>query len=414
MEDEARQTAYFRFGVISPLLMPEPDRSLAQGLAEQAQRTWQLHDGRQRCYAASTIEEWLYRYRNGGLDALLDPPRRDKGSSPGMPEAVCDEAACLFREHPSVRTSTVYEHLKRNDLIVDGRPSRSTFYRWAATNRPDAAPLPVSGERRAFEAGWSGALWQADIMYGPFIARRQRSGRSRQQQTYLVAIIDDHSRLLCEGRFFFSQGMDAWLEVLRSACCRRGIPEKLYCDNGRVFTSPQIKRIGAVLGMRVLHAGVRDAAAKGKIEAFFRGTRSRFLDGLKLEGMPRDLDSLNRAFRAWSETHYNRAVHSAHGLTPLQRWIEGAQRLRTVDLDEADELFLFETQRSVRKDGTFSIKAQRFETDSSLAGKRVVVRYEPIALARVDVWFEGQFRGRAAELDLRGNDGRVREAGKQS
>jgi hypothetical protein len=224
-----------------------------------------------------------------------------------------------------------------------------------------------------------------------------------------VAVIDDHSRLLCEGRFFFTQGMEAWLEVLRSACCRRGIPEKLYCDNAQVFTSPQIKRIGAVLGTRVLHAPVRDGAAKGKIEAFFRGTRSRFLDALQLEGMPRDLHALNRAFAAWNETHYNRAVHSAHGLTPLQRWIEGARRLRTLNTEEADELFLFETERTVKKDGTFSLKALRFETDASLAGQRVLVRYDPITLTRVDVWFEGLFRGRATPLDLQGNDGRIRE-----
>jgi transposase InsO family protein len=408
MDDEARQRAYFRFGIISPLLSPDPDHSLVARLAEQSEKTWQWLDGQPRCYAVSTIEDWLYRYRNGGLDALIDAPRRDRGTFPGMPESVCDEAMRLFHEHPGVRTGTVHEHLKRNRLIVDGQPSRSTFYRWSSVNRPKR-PAPAAQERRAFEAGWSAALWQADIMYGPLIARQQRDGRRRQAQTYLVAIIDDHSRLLCEGRFFHSQGMEAWLETLRTACCRRGIPEKLYVDNGKVFISPQITRIGAVLGMRVIRTGVRDAAAKGKIERFFRTVRMSFLEALELEEMPKSLEALNRAFRVWTETHYNGAIHSAHGLTPSQRWIEGAQRLRTINLDEADELFLFETHRKVRKDGTFSLNARRFETDSSLAGKEVLVRYEPINLSRVDVWFEQQFRGRATVLDLRGNDGLVRE-----
>ncbi len=413
MDEEAKQTAHFRFGVISPLVMPAPDHTLAKGLEEQAAKTWSLPDGRQCCYAASTIEGWLYRYRNGGFDALVDPPRRDRGTFPSMPEIVCEEAMRLLTEHPKVHTSTVYEYLRSNGFIVGNRPSRSTFYRWMDVNRP-LKPRASSVERRAFEAGWSAALWQADIMYGPDIPRRGRDGRRRQTRTYLVAIIDDHSRLLCAGRFFFSQGMEAWTEVLRSACCRRGIPEKLYCDNGQVFTSPQIKRIGAVLGMRVLHTRVRDAQAKGKIEAFFRGVRSRFLERLELDGMPRDLYALNRAFQSWAETHYNRAVHSGHGQTPLQRWIDGSHRLRTVDVAEADELFLFETERTVKKDGTFSLNAHRFETDSSLAGERVLVRYEPISLGRVDVWFEGAFRGRAVELDVHGNDGRVRKGGPQA
>ena len=410
MDDEAKQTAYFRFGIISPLLRPGPGETLKAGLESQAATTWVRPNGQACIYAVSTIEDWLYRYRNGGLDALIDSPRRDRGTFSAMPEGVCDEAMRLLREHPGVRTSTVYGHLKRTGLITAGRPSRSTFYRWASSSRPEM-PAPTVPQRRAFEAGWSAALWQADIMYGPLIARRQRDGRRRQAQTYLVAIIDDHSRLLCEGRFFFTQSMEAWLQTLKTACCRRGIPEKLYCDNGKVFISPQIARIGAVLGMRVLRTAVRDAAAKGKIERFFRTVRTSFLETLQLEGLPQDLEALNRAFRIWTETHYNGATHSAHGLTPSQRWIEGAQRLRTVNLDEADELFLFETQRKVRKDGTFSLKAQRFETDSTLAGKEILVRYEPINFNRVDVWFEQQFRGRATELDLRANDGLIRAGG---
>ena len=408
MQAQAREMAYFRFGIISPLLMPDPDRSLAKGLSEQAERMWVLPNGRQQSYAASTIEGWLYRYRNGGLDALVDLPRRDQGTFPGVSEKVASEAFMLFLQHPGTHISTVYRHLKQTGLILDGCPSRSTFYRWAAVNRP-SAPVTATTERRAFEAGWSAALWQADIMYGPDIPRQGRDGRRRLAQTYLVAVIDDHSRLLCEGRFYFTQSLEAWLDVLRSACCRRGIPEKLYCDNGQVFTSPQIKRIGAILGMQVVHTKVRDAAAKGKIEAFFRGVRSRFLEALELEGMPRDLDALNRAFRVWGETHYNRTVHSAHGQTPLDRWVDGARRLRSIASEEADEHFLFEVERTVKKDGTFSLKAQRYETDASLAGKRVLVRYEPITFTRVDVWFEGAFRGRASKLDLHGNDGRVRE-----
>ena len=229
LDEENRQSAYFRFGVISPLLSPEADRTLAEALAEQSARTWTLPDGRQRRYAAGTIEEWLYRYRRGGFEALVDAPRRDCGTFPGVPEKLAEAALALFAEHPGVRTAAAYGHLRGTGLILDGRPSRSTFYRWAAEARP-ARGEPGAGqrERRAFEAGWSGALWQADIMYGPSVPCRGRDGRRRQAPTYLVAVLDDYSRLLCEGRFFHVQTLEAWLEVLRAACCRRGIPEKLY------------------------------------------------------------------------------------------------------------------------------------------------------------------------------------------
>lgn len=409
MDDEARRTAYFRFGIISPLLSVGPDRTLAAGLEEQAAKTWTDPDGVPRTFAASTVEHWLYRYRSGGLDALVDPPRRDLGSFPGVPGPVAERALALLEDRPGLRTSVLRSRLAGEGLIVDGVPSRSTFYRWVKANRPPGSRAPQR-ERRAFEAPWSGALWQADIMYGPPVPRRDRAGRNRKAQTYLVAVIDDHSRLLCEGRFAFSQGMDAWLDVLRTACCRRGIPEKLYLDNGKVFTSPEIRRIGAVLGINVIHTAVRDAQAKGKIERFFRSVRTAFLEGLELEGIPAGIDALNRAFRAWVES-YNRRVHSAHGMTPLDRWVEGASRIRTLDSDEAEELFLFETRRRVRRDGTFSLRGCRYETDAALAGEKVLVRYDPIRFVRVDVWFEDRFRGRAARLDLHANDGRPRDTG---
>lgn len=408
MEEESKQIAYFRFGIISPLLSTEPGTTLSRRLSEQAQKTWTRPDGQQRRYAPSTIEEWLYRYRNGGLEALIDAPRRDKGTFPGVSEKVAQEALQLFRRYPEARTATVYRRLKQSGVINGSNPSRSTFYRWASENRPEA-PQKAPKQRRAFEASCSAALWQADLMYGPCIPRQQPNGRKRKTQTYLIAVLDDYSRLLCEGRFFFSQNIESWLDVLRTGCCRRGVPEKLYCDNGKVFTSPQIKRIAAVLGIQVLHAGVRDAAAKGKIERFFGTVRTGFLEQLHLDAVPQNLEALNRAFRAWAETHYNGAVHSAHGHTPLQRWVEGARGLRTINAEEADELFLFETERTVRKDGTFSLDARRFETDAALAGRRVLLRYEPISLSRVDVWFEGKFRGRASELDVHGNDGLLRE-----
>ena len=398
MDDARKQKAYFRFGVISPLLGQSPEETLAARLTDQAKKQWQLPDGTQRRFSASTIEEWLYRYRSGGLDALVDLPRRDLATFPGVSEPVVVAAQELFRVHPDVRTGTLYELLKRSGTIRADGPGRSTFYRWAAANRPVAVDAP-SRERRAFEASWSNALWQADIMYGPLIPCKGRDGRRRQTQTYLTAVLDDHSRLLCHGQFSFSQAVEDWMVALRTACCRRGIPERLYCDNGKVFTSPQVHRIGACLGVHILHTAVRDAAAKGKIERFFRTVRTRFLDPLQIEGMPADLDALNRAFRAWVETHYNGSVHSAHGQTPLTRWVEGARKLRTLNADEADNHFLFETLRTVHKDGTFSLNALRFETDWTLSGQRVLLRYEPLGLTRVDVWFDSTFRGRASRLD---------------
>ena len=45
--------------------------------------------------------------------------------------------------------------------------------------------------------------------------------------------------------------------------CKRGVPHRLYCDNGQVFTADQMREVAARLGVELLHTRVRDAAAKG-------------------------------------------------------------------------------------------------------------------------------------------------------
>ena len=60
-----------------------------------------------------------------------------------------------------------------------------------------------------------------------------------------------------------------WLQTLRAAFYKRGVPEQLLVDNGSIYSSQEITLICARLGCLLRHTAVRDAAAKGKIERFF-------------------------------------------------------------------------------------------------------------------------------------------------
>ena len=258
MDDpSARKMGYFRFGVISPLLSADDLRPLTLRLAEQANKVWTLPDGRLRQFAVATIEDWLYDYRERGFDSLVNPPRRDKGTHRVVGEPVCRAIEELLKEHPKVRSSTILRLLDGRGLRPDGHPSDATLYRYLRSARP-LYILPVA-ERRAFEAPYAGNLYQTDIMYGPYVLGRQESGRDRKMPTYLLAILDDHSRILCHGEFFLTQDLMVYLKVLEKAIRKRGIPEKIYCDNGKVFLSSQIQRLGAELGCRVVHTQIRDA-----------------------------------------------------------------------------------------------------------------------------------------------------------
>ena len=50
-------------------------------------------------------------------------------------------------------------------------------------------------------------------------------------------ILDDHSRLIAYGAYYLTADSYAFHHTLKQAVQRRGIPYKLYTDQGRPFTN---------------------------------------------------------------------------------------------------------------------------------------------------------------------------------
>src|ERR1700757_1908307 len=101
-------------------------------------------------------------------------------------------------------------------------------------------------------------------------------------------------------------------------------------------------------GCILCHTPVRDAAAKGKIERFFRRVRDQFLvRNLDLSS----LEALNRQFSHWVENDYNALPHDALGMKPIDRFGIDLARVRFLPPSEYnDELFYAEAVRKVKKD----------------------------------------------------------------
>ena len=401
------QLGYFRYAVIAPLLAHEPGKTLKERIEAQADRLWVFPDGRVKSIRFGTIEKWLYDYRCGGIEALQVHRRRDAGIFRGIDEELAARIDQVLREHPKLRTHAIIDHLGSRDLLGHPPPSSSTLYRYIKAHRPAGKSSRRKQERRSFEAPYAGYLWQADIMYGPHLPATLPNGRTRKQPTYLIAILDDHSRLLCHDEFFFRQDLAAWLCCLQTAIRKRGIPHKLYCDNGQVFTAEQVRRITAALGIELLHARVRDPAAKGKIERLFLTVRQSFLEPAMELSPPASLEQLNAAFLVWMEASYNHRVHSAFGATPLRRFMESCSHMRVLP-EDSHALFHVCYERLVKKDGTFSLHGTRFETVPGLVGCKVTVSYDLREPTRVFVSCNAIPYGRANLLDPKANAQRPR------
>ncbi|MDD2601193.1 MAG: hypothetical protein PHO37_18540, partial [Kiritimatiellae bacterium] len=115
-----------------------------------------------------------------------------------------------------------------------------------------------------------------------------------------------------------------------------------------------INQVCARLGTILSHAPIRDGAAKGKIERFFRSVRDKFL--LQVLDMS-SLKTLNDQFRVWVEEEYNAAVHGTLQMKPVDRFAMDLKRIRFLDpMDYNEELFFFEQERCVRKDMSIRTK----------------------------------------------------------
>ena len=132
-EDAKMQMAYLRYSVIAPLLAAGDNATLKQRMQEQADRLWSLPNGQTRQFAWGTIEKWLYQYRKGGLGSLVDHPRKDAGSFPGIPAKVADAIDEILNDHPQLKTHLIIRQLKKRKLIVDNKPSLTTIYRYMKT-----------------------------------------------------------------------------------------------------------------------------------------------------------------------------------------------------------------------------------------------------------------------------------------
>jgi transposase InsO family protein len=408
-EDRATEEALFRYGVISPLLEPNLDR------AEQSRRRREilgrphaLPGGGYRQVSARTLRRWLKAYREGGFEALKPKPRRDRSRPRAISPEVLAKAVALKEELPerSVRQIVDMLAMDPETPVGPGELKVSTLARQlrllGKTRRLLARPARAF---RRFEQEGPNRLWQADVCHGPWLADPQDPAKKRR--TYLVAFLDDYSRLVCHAQFYFAEDLVSLLHCFKQAILKRGVPAKVYCDNGAVFQSRQFALVCANLGIRHLSARPYAPEGKGKVERFFGTVQRSFIpEVVRLN--PKTLEELNEFFWAWLEQFYHHHVHAETGQTPATRFAKGPGEIRLVDPLALTAAFLWREKRKVDKTGCFSFQGNRYEAPPHLAGKTVEIRYDPFDLSRLQIFHEGQAMGEARPLELsRKTDERV-------
>jgi putative transposase len=406
IDERRREVALFRYGLIADLVQLEPHhRGLYALLAKKAEQDCTIPGSLRRKVAPETLRGWLRAYRRGGFDALVPRVRADQGSSRSIPTHVVDLLCQLKEDSPALSIPALLKlaRVQHAEVVThEVTLPESTVHRLLARRglmkpRPED---PTSKDRRRFEHESAGDLWMSDVMYGPKIR-----DVARQRQTYLIAFIDDATRVVPHAAFTFSEGAVAYLQVMEQAVRRRGIPKRLYVDNGSAFRSRQLAVVCAKLGIALIHARPYMPQGKGKMERWFRTTRMQFLPLLRSEHLV-SLDAMNRALAAWVEGEYHHAPH--RGLvdeTPADKWARTSDGVRLAAADLGDH-FLAEQRRSVQKDRTVTLDGVAFEVDAALVGERVTLRFDPARKPdkrTVEVWHQGRRIEVARRVDVLAN-----------
>src|SRR6266487_2443029 len=186
------------------------------------------------------IDRWIRAWRAGGFAALAPPARQ---VTPRTDAAVLELAAGLKRENPGRTAAQVARILRAScGWSPSVRTLQRHFERLELTARPDGRAPAVFGR---FECARPNEMWTGDALHGPHIAGRK---------AYLFCFLDDHSRAVMAARWGYFEDTVRLAAALRPALAARGVPVRIYVDNGSAFVDAALKRAAARLGIKITHS----------------------------------------------------------------------------------------------------------------------------------------------------------------
>jgi transposase InsO family protein len=260
-----------------------------------------------------TLHEWRRRFRDEGLDGLIERSRRPL-RSPKQTSAELEEKIVRLRKELLLDNGAdvIGWHLRRqgrDDVPSDRTIHRILVRRGMVTAQPQKRPKSAY---RRFEFDRPNECWQIDATDWALTRRRAVT---------IMDVVDDHSRALTAIRAGQGPTTELALETLFSGGTRWGLPAMVLSDNGTCFAG--VDRAGssfepvlAAAGIRLIHSRPYHPQTCGKVERF-HATLKRWLTNRPLARSITELQAQLDTFAA----HFNDDRRSSAGgeLTPTER-----------------------------------------------------------------------------------------------
>ncbi|RTR32392.1 integrase [Robertmurraya yapensis] len=405
MDEKLRNDiALYRFGLIAEIVT----RGIPKG--EQAQRLRNIAAnehlnpyGEKQKVGLRTLERYLQLYRNGGFEALK-PSKRGGYAPRAIANDLLDTAIQLKTERPERSVQQIIRIMELAEKVEPGSISESTLskqLRKAGITRKKLQQKPNGKQFRRFEFPYRNACWQGDVQHTLYLPDPKDSNKKRVAK--LFAFIDDYSRFIVHGQFYFEEKGAQLEDCLFKAILSNGKPEQIYVDNGSIYRAKALETTCAKLGIKLTHSTPRRPQGRGKIERFFQFVDSSFKPeayDLIESGRIQSIEQLNRYFHIWKESIYHERKHGETKQTPRQRWDECEQPSVSISINDLKNAFYWEEERKVDKTGCISFQGNKYEVDSQLVGEYITIRFDPNDLEKLEVWFDGKEFENAIPLNL--------------
>lgn len=369
-KEKAQDIATQRAMLIAPLLSHGLDRGEAKLIKERICRETGLSE--------RTIRRYLSDYQKKGFSGLIPKSKSSESSRVISPE-ILSEAIRLRKEVPSRSVSEIIRILEWDGLVSPGSIKRSTLQENLQEKGFSGKHMAIyhnSGQlaTRRFQKRSRNKLWHSDIKYGCYLPI---GPNKKLQQVYLVAFLDDATRMILHAEFYPNLTQAIVEDCFRKSILKHGIPEAVYFDNGKQYKTKWMGRTCAKLGVRLLFAKPYSPEGTGKIERFNQNI-DRFLDEYKVDKMPKTLEQMNERFWVWLEECYQNKPHSALGnKTPVETYHLDPKPLKYLPVDVVANAFLHSESRRVDKSGCISFGSVKYEVGLAYVGRMVDIIFDP-------------------------------------
>ena len=260
-QQKKHDIALMKYSAIAPVIsgLPAQYQSFSEYFREVSERGILHPDGSLRHYATSTIAKWYELYVKNGFDSLQPSGRSDEGKPRKLDDALQEQILYLKEHYPKLSAAAIYKQLQHNGSIRRGELSESTILRFINRLALEKK-FSNNQDMRRYERPHINEVWCGDSSVGPYL----KTSDGKKHRVYVIALIDDASRMVVGIDVFFNDTFVNLMSVLKSAVARYGIPKVLNFDNGSSYKNRQMELLAARIGSVINYCRPYTPPAKAK------------------------------------------------------------------------------------------------------------------------------------------------------